>query len=98
MGQAGTSQLPRENANSAQAEREISRRETGNGTQAVRVHRRKTGSDNGKVPTMKNETGVFGLILGGLVAVAAAILILNGGIGNTTVNSDADLPPIASNH
>jgi hypothetical protein len=41
--------------------------------------------------------GTLGAILGALIAVALAIFLLNGGehVGKKTVNSDADLPPIA---
>jgi len=48
---------------------------------------------------MKNDTGHFGLILGGIVAIAALVFIFSGGElgGKTTVNGDQDLPPIASN-
>jgi hypothetical protein len=46
---------------------------------------------------MKNETGTFGLILGGIVALAAMVFIFSGGVfgGKTVVNGDQDLPPIA---
>ena len=49
---------------------------------------------------MKDEripTGTLGAILGALIAVALAIFLLSGGehVGKKTVNSDADLPPIA---
>ncbi len=45
-----------------------------------------------------NSTGTVGLLLGGVLAVAAAVFILSGGQlgGVNKVNSDADLPPIAS--
>jgi hypothetical protein len=45
-----------------------------------------------------SDTGTFGLILGGIVALAAVIFIFSGGTlgGKTTVNGDADLPPIAT--
>src|SRR4029434_4904143 len=41
--------------------------------------------------------GTLGAIRGGLIAVAFAIFLLSGGehVGKKTVNSDADLPPIA---
>jgi hypothetical protein len=47
---------------------------------------------------MKNDTGNFGLILGGLVALIAVIFIFSGGAlgGKTTVSGDEDLPPIAT--
>jgi hypothetical protein len=40
--------------------------------------------------------GTLGAILGALLVVALAIFLLNGGehFGKTTVNSDADLPPV----
>jgi hypothetical protein len=41
--------------------------------------------------------GTLGAILGVLIAVALAVFMLTGGehVGKKTVNSDADLPPIA---
>ena len=47
---------------------------------------------------MKTDNGLFGIIIGGLVAVAAAIFIFSGGElgGKKTVEGDQDLPPIAS--
>jgi len=41
--------------------------------------------------------GTLGAILGVVIAVALAIFLLSGGehVGKKTVNSDADLPPIA---
>jgi hypothetical protein len=46
----------------------------------------------------KPSPGTIGLMLGGLVAVAAMFFILTGGQlgGVKEVNSDADLPPVAS--
>jgi hypothetical protein len=48
-------------------------------------------SDNGA------PTGKLGALLGALLAVALAVFLLSGGeyLGKKTVNSDADLPPIA---
>jgi hypothetical protein len=45
----------------------------------------------------RTPTGTLGAILGALIAVALAIFLLSGGehVGKKTVNSDADLPPIA---
>jgi predicted outer membrane lipoprotein len=45
----------------------------------------------------KARNGTLGAILGALIAVAFAIFLLSGGehVGKKTVNSDADLPPIA---
>jgi len=42
-------------------------------------------------------TGTLGAILGALILVALGIFLLGGGehVGKKTVNSDADLPPIA---
>ena len=48
---------------------------------------------------MKQYNGLFGLIVGGLVALAAIFFIMSGGElgGKTVINGDQDLPPIASN-
>jgi len=42
--------------------------------------------------------GMFGLILGGVVVLAAAVFILSGGElgGEKKIKGDADLPPVAS--
>ncbi len=40
--------------------------------------------------------GSIGLMLGGVAAVAALFFILTGGPGVKEVNSDADLPAVAS--
>jgi hypothetical protein len=42
--------------------------------------------------------GKFGILIGGVVAVIAAIFILSGGElgGKKTVEGDQDLPPIAT--
>jgi hypothetical protein len=42
--------------------------------------------------------GTLGAALGALLAVAIAIFLLSGGehFGKRTVNSDADLPPVAA--
>jgi len=47
---------------------------------------------------MKHENGAFGIIIGGIVALAAAIFIFSGGElgGKKTVEGDQDLPPIAN--
>jgi len=48
---------------------------------------------------MKNESsGTFGIIVGGVVAVIAAIFILTGGElgGKKTVEGDRDLPPVVA--
>ena len=46
----------------------------------------------------KDNNGSFGLIVGGIVAVAAATFIFSGGElgGKKTVDGDEDLPPIAA--
>jgi len=45
-----------------------------------------------------NSTGTFGIIVGGVVAVIAAIFILSGGElgGKKTIEGDQDLPPGSS--
>ena len=45
-----------------------------------------------------NSNGTFGVIVGGVVAVIAAIFILSGGElgGKKTIEGDQDLPPVAS--
>jgi hypothetical protein len=50
------------------------------------------------INVMKTENGTFGLIIGGIVALAAAIFIFSGGElgGKKTVESDQDLPPVAT--
>ena len=47
---------------------------------------------------MNQDNGTFGLIVGGLVALAAVIFIFGGGEfgGKKTVEGDQDLPPIAT--
>ena len=47
---------------------------------------------------MNKDNGKFGIIIGGLVALAAAIFIFSGGElgGKKTVEGDQDMPPIAS--
>ena len=42
--------------------------------------------------------GKLGVIVAVLIAVALAVFLLNGGehVGKKTVNSDADLPPVAT--
>jgi hypothetical protein len=46
---------------------------------------------------MNENNGMFGLVVGGLVALAAALFILGGGDwgGKKTIDSDQDLPPVA---
>jgi hypothetical protein len=45
-----------------------------------------------------NSNGTFGIIVGGVVAVLAAIFILSGGElgGKKTIEGDQDLPPVSS--
>lgn len=47
---------------------------------------------------MSNNTGTFGILIGGVVAVVAALFILSGGElgGKKTVDGDQDLPPVAT--
>lgn len=47
---------------------------------------------------MTNDNGIFGLIIGGIVALAAMVFIFSGGElgGKKTVAGDQDLPPIAT--
>ena len=47
---------------------------------------------------MQQDNGTFGIIVGGLVALAAVIFIFSGGElgGKKTIESDDDLPPIAT--
>ena len=53
---------------------------------------------NSRANILKQDNGTFGLIVGGLVALAAAFFIFGGGElgGKKTVEGDQDLPPIAS--
>jgi len=46
----------------------------------------------------KDSNGTFGIIIGGVVAIIAAIFILSGGElgGKKTVEGDQDLPPIST--
>ena len=47
---------------------------------------------------MDKNNGLFGMIVGGIVALAAVIFIISGGElgGKKTVESDRDLPPVAT--
>ena len=47
---------------------------------------------------MKKDNGTFGLIVGGIIAVAAVAFIMSGGElgGKKTVEGDQDLPPVAT--
>lgn len=53
-------------------------------------------TDNNRSDEPKN--GAIGLMLGGVLAVAAMVFILTGGQlgGVKEVNGDADMPPLAS--
>jgi hypothetical protein len=53
---------------------------------------RDNGGSNGRLD------GKLGAALGALLAIAIAIFLLSGGehFGKKTVNSDADLPPVAT--
>jgi len=46
----------------------------------------------------KDSNGTFGIIIGGVVAVIAAIFILSGGElgGKKTIEGDQDLPPVST--
>ena len=48
--------------------------------------------------TGNESNGRLGAIVGALIALAVAVFLLSGGeyFGKKTVNSDADLPPVAS--
>ena len=71
------------------------------------VFRRSRGADSTPEPqtrgrrlgnVMDRDSGFFGLVVGGIVALAAMIFILSGGElgGKKTVEGDQDLPPVAS--
>jgi hypothetical protein len=47
---------------------------------------------------MNSSNGTFGILIGGVVAVMAAIFILSGGElgGKKTVEGDQDLPPVTT--
>lgn len=47
---------------------------------------------------MKTDNGLFGLVVGGIVALAAIVFILSGGElgGKKTVDGDDDLPPVVT--
>jgi hypothetical protein len=47
---------------------------------------------------MNKDTGTFGILIGSVVAVIAALFILSGGElgGKKTVDGDQDLPPVAT--
>jgi hypothetical protein len=55
-------------------------------------------AQHAKKKIMKKDNGTFGIILGGLVALAAVIFIFSGGElgGKKTIDGDDDLPPIAT--
>jgi hypothetical protein len=47
---------------------------------------------------MNRDNGFFGLVVGGIVALAAVLFIFSGGElgGKKTVEGDQDLPPLAT--
>jgi hypothetical protein len=47
---------------------------------------------------MKTDSGLFGLVVGGIVALAVVVFILSGGEfgGKKTIEGDDDLPPVVS--
>jgi hypothetical protein len=53
-------------------------------------------TDNNNGRNTRPTGGSIGLVLGGVAAVAALFFILTGGPGVKEVNSDADLPAVAS--
>src|SRR5262249_62243496 len=57
------------------------------------ANRSESAMNDNRIPT-----GALGAILGALIVVALGIFLLSGGehVGKKTVNSDADLPPIAA--
>jgi hypothetical protein len=57
-----------------------------------------TGISEVNMTDNRARTGKLGAILGALIAVALTVFLLNGGehVGKTTVNGDADLPPVAT--
>ena len=66
---------------------------------AVQTARQEPQSHSGRWnDVMNKDNGMFGIIVGGIVAVAAAIFIFSGGDlgGKKTVEGDQDLPPIAT--
>jgi hypothetical protein len=50
------------------------------------------------MPDNRETNGALGAILGAVIAIALAVFLLSGGehLGKKTVNSDADLPPVAT--
>jgi hypothetical protein len=59
---------------------------------------RNAGSREIPMPDNGPSTGKLGAILGALIAVALAVFLISGGeyFGKKTINSDADLPPVAT--
>ena len=47
---------------------------------------------------MKTDNGMFGLVVGGIVALAVVVFILSGGEfgGKKTIEGDDDLPPVTT--
>jgi hypothetical protein len=56
------------------------------------------GSTEAAMSDNRGSNGKLGAILGALITVAAVAFLLNGGeyVGKKTVNSDNDLPPVAT--
>ena len=61
-------------------------------------HVRAAGVGNDVMNNSNGTNGTFGILIGGVVAVIAAIFILSGGElgGKKTVEGDQDLPPIST--
>ena len=51
-------------------------------------------------PVMKNENGMFGVVVGCVVALVAFAFIVSGGElgGKKTIDGDQDLPPVESSN
>lgn len=49
-----------------------------------------------RLEAMKTDSGLFGLIVGGIVVLAIVLFIFGGGDfgGKKTIESDQDLPPV----
>ncbi len=49
------------------------------------------------MPLDNGPGGVFGLLLGGIVAIVVVIFLIAGGeLGKTKVQGDQDMPPVSS--
>ena len=62
------------------------------------VGRMKSGLSGVMMTENRARNGKLGVIIGALIAVALVVFLLTGGehVGKRTVNSDADLPPVAT--